>query len=138
MYIITCTGFGWLRMKIRRVIASGEADGSSCETNSNMECDPYLILYIDDEEVIRTPTREDTTHFDANVDYASKKILKTANIKIEVWDDDSGFLGSPDDLIMRTEGNVESFLNNGIREGAKIASLVNRIETISVWKDDFE
>lgn len=59
-------------------------------------------------------------------------------IKIELWDDDSGFFANPDDLILETEGNVESFMKTPIRDGAVFNSHQNLIETTSFWQDELE
>lgn len=38
---------------------------------------------------------------------------KDARITIEIWDDDSGFLGSSDDLMLRWSTSIDELLRNG-------------------------
>lgn len=86
---------------------------------------------------METAPRENTYYFNADIKYFSKKIPKTAKIKIEVWDDDSGFFGSSDDLILRAEDSVDSFLKNGMKKGAVISSSTNAVDTISFWQNEY-
>lgn len=139
LYFIAA-GFGWLTIQIVHIYAHGEADGSRCDTGGGL-CDPYIKLFLNGKNVLQTLSTEDRCCFNPNVIYTSDKISKSSRIKIELWDDDSGFLGSADDLILRTEGNIDSFLRNGVREGAVVRDLfvsyTNSIVTISFWKDEY-
>lgn len=51
-----------------------------------------------------------------------------------MWDSDSGWMESADDLMLRWETNVESLLRNGIKWGPKLR---NKIVTTSSWKDEY-
>lgn len=70
--------------------------------------------------------------------YVSDRIKNSSVIKIEVWDDDSGFLGSESDLIQREEGSIASFIEKPIRYGAQHFSLVNSLEVAMFWEDEYE
>lgn len=113
-------------------------------------------VFIDSDKVIQTPAKEDDCDFDFGVTYTSRKIRKTTTINVEVWDDDdSGFFSSPDDLIIRKIGNVDSFLNNGYIEGPTMhlceegnpnefvptlecgLKFQNAIETVLLWEDEY-
>lgn len=131
-------GYGWLTIKIKNVRAHGLADGSDCDVSFTSLCDPYLKLFINGEKVIQTDAIQNIGYFDANTMYQSIKIPKSSTIKIEVWDDDSGFFGTADDLILRTEGTIDSFMKSSIRYGAVFSTRRNSIETISFWQDEFE
>lgn len=145
-----CIGFGWLTIKLKSVRAYTKWDNSQCDpvkqVRDNFDCDPFVELFIDGESQLRTSTRDDTCCYDdLNVHFTSKKISKSATIKIEVWDDDNTFAGDlPPELILRTEGNVDSFLNKGYRgvngtakyKGA--VNLGNSIDTISFWQDEYK
>lgn len=93
-------------------------------------------MFINNEKVIETAPQENECCLDTNVTYQSIKIPKKSTIKIEVWDDDSGFFGSADDLVQSTEGNIDSFLKTPIRVGAMFSTDQNLIETIAFWQDE--
>lgn len=131
-------GYGYLTIKLKNIRAFGLVDGSSCDVSAASVCDPYVKLFINGEKVIQTQARDDICCFDANVTYQSTKISKTSTIKIELWDDDSGFFGNPDDLILESAGSVEAFVKTPIRDGAVIDSHQNLIETTSFWQDEME
>lgn len=83
--------------------------------------------------------QSDTAEYEMNYTYESNKpIPKSSKIKIEVSDYDTFFNGG-DDLIQRTEGDIDSFLTTPICEGYKSSPIVeNLIETIVIWKDETE
>lgn len=131
-------GYGWLTIQIRNIRAYGLVDGSSCDVAASSLCDPYVKLEINDEKVIETKPQENICCFDVNATYQTIKIPKTSTIKIEVWDDDSGFFGSADDLVQSAEGSIDSFIKTPIRDGAVFSTQQNLIETISFWQDELE
>lgn len=97
-----------------------------------------MKLFINNETVIETKPRENECCLDANVTYQSIKIPKKSTVKIEIWDDDSGFFGSSDDLVQSTEGSIDSFMKTPIRTGATFSTNQNLIETIVFWQDEFQ
>lgn len=127
-----------MTIQIKNIRAYGSADGSSCDISATSLCDPYVKLFINDEKVIQTDAQQNICCFNVNATYQSIKIPKASTIKIEVWDDDSGFFGTDDDLVLRTEGDVNSFMNAPIRDGAVFSTHRNSIETISIWQDEWE
>lgn len=129
-------GYGWLTIQIRNIRAYGLTDGSSCDVTASSVCDPYVKLFINNEKVIQTKPIENLCCLDANVTYQSIKIPKKSSLKIEVWDDDSGFFGSADDLVQSSEGSIDSFIKTPIRSGAVFATHQNLIETIVFWQDE--
>lgn len=93
-------------------------------------CSTYIKILVDDEDVFQTG--ED--NHDENTIYVSKRISKTTPIKIEIFNDDSGF---EDSLIQRIEGDAESFLNEPIQKGAEVGWRQNFIVTSSIWEDEY-
>lgn len=134
--LFSLAGYGWLTIEIKNVHAYGLADGSGCDVSSS--CDPYVKFFIDGEKVMQTDAKQNTCCYDANAMYQSIKIPKKSAIKIEVWDDDSGFFGTADDLIMQTQGTIESFMKTSIRVGSVFDARRNSIETISFWQDEYK
>lgn len=116
------------------VYAYCRANGISCESNNKYGCDSYISLFINDENVLKSPKEMNKISYDANITFTTGRILKTSTIRIEVKDASSG------DLILETEGDVESFLKKPVREsetGCKHTYNVNSIETVSFWRDDY-
>lgn len=117
---------------IKHIRAFSSADGSDCDVSG--QCDPYVKLFINNEKVNQTKVWENTCCFNANAWYQSIKIPKKSTLKIEIWDDDSGFFGTADDLILQTQGSIDSFLKTSIHLSAR----KNVMETITFWQDEFE
>lgn len=131
-------GRGFLTLKIKKVYAYFLPDGTRCDDDITVKCDPYIKLFIDDKLILQTERKDETSVYDVNVIYESKQpIPKTTTIKIEVWDYDS-FLNGADDLVQDTEGNIESFLIEPVREGIRsnTTGFVNLIESFVIWKDE--
>lgn len=61
---------------------------------------------------------------------------KAAHITIEMWDEDSGWMGSPDALMLRWETTIDQLVNNGIKYGER-GYWKNKIVTASSWKDEY-
>lgn len=121
-----------------RAYTYGEENGKPCKLNPSLGCDPYVILYINDKEVLRTSKETDKFVTNANKTFASVKIPKESIIKIEIWDAKSGFFESQDALILKSEGDVASFLNEPIRKGVHVWGDLNKIETLSFWVDEYK
>lgn len=131
-----CIGFGWLTIKLKELRAVTKWDGYKCDFAVYNPCDPFVQLFIDGEMLFDTPVRLDNCCYNVDMTYTSNKISKRSWIKIEVRDAD---YGSPD-LVLRTEGDVDSFLRRGHRSVElkynKLKS--NFIQTISFWQDEYE
>lgn len=98
-----------------------DANGHSCDDWD--DCDAYIKLYIDGREVYRrytvwfilcisvkqflyTPSAHSDTKYNNHMPYfgetyKSPKMLKKARVRIEMYDEDSGWMQSSDDLILR-------------------------------------
>lgn len=122
-------------MQVRTYI---EANKKPCKYNTET-CNSFVKLFINEDKVIQTLTKVDRKNYDPQITYTTGKIPKNnATIKIEVWDASSEFF-EKDALIQRTEGNIDSFLNEPIRLGVKADEyLQNTIETMSFWRDEYE
>lgn len=95
------------------------------------------MLFVNDEEVLRTETVKSKESYDVDKTFTTARIPETAPIKIEIWNsktDDA----NKDKLILRTKGNIESFLKQPLRVGTKFEKKFNRIETLSFWQDEYE
>lgn len=130
-------GFGWLTINLLRAYTYGELSGRSCKLNPSVGCDPYLVLYINNEQVMKTAKKTQTFFYDVNSIFTSAKIPKTSIVKLEIWDASSRFWGR-DALILSTVGNIDSFLNEPLRKGVYISGDVNSIETMSFWLNDYK
>lgn len=60
-----------------------------------------------------------------------------SKIRIEVWDDDSGFISSPDDLILQAEGDIDSFKDEPVRRGSTFSGNTSSIELSISWQDEY-
>lgn len=132
------SGYGWFSIHLLNAYTYGEESGKTCKFNPSYGCSPYFILYINGDVVIKTPNEVDKfiTHVDES--FISAKIKKTSIIKVEIWDASSAFWET-DKLILRSEGDVDSFLNKPHRTGVYAhMGGVNAIETMSFWEDDYK
>ena len=112
----------------------GEADGKPCKLIKN-GCDSYIKLFINDKEIWKSSTIKDQTIYDANITITSSKIPKHSMVKIEVWNANSRVFGS-DALIQSTDGEIDSFLDQPLRNGKRFENGINSIETILFWQDE--
>lgn len=99
-------------------------------------CDAYIKLLVDGTEVYRTDCRVNSHMPYFGETYRSPRIHKSARITIELWDEDSGWMGSPDALMLRWETKIEALLQNGIKWGES-GYWKNKIVTASSWKDEY-
>lgn len=113
---------------------------SSCTVIPFRECDPYIKIYLCDaqnvqcKEVLKTAPKTNRYKYNPRVTFTTEKISKDSTIQIEVWDDSPLF---GDALIQITNGNVESFLNEPLRNGVQCEkNLKNSLETMSFWSDE--
>lgn len=126
-----------MTIKIKKVSALMEENGSPCD--ADLTCEPYIKLFINGKHV-HTSAVGNSGVFFANINYESEKIAKTSTISIEVWDQDGG-LNFRDDLLQRTQGNIDSFLSKPIREGYRSSAnngQQNYIETATFWLDEYK
>lgn len=114
----------------------GEENGKTCKWNPSLGCDPFVILYVNDKEVLRTSKETDQFVTNVNKTFTSMKIPKTSKIRIEIWDARSGYF-EKDMLVLKNEGDVDSFLSEPIRRGVYVLGDLNRIETMSFWIDEY-
>lgn len=121
--------------------AYGDDDGNACDSFGGL-CDPFVKFFVNDQLIYKSSSRQDTISYDVNYHYTSELIPKTSTIRIDIWDDDSGFLGSEADLVLRTVGDVTSFVENPFRGGTtctkRSPSGQNSINTIVFWEDEYE
>lgn len=62
--------------------------------------------------------------------YTQPKIQKDTRVKLEVWDKDN-FLNGGDDLMLKNEGTVDSFLDH-----TRTVYKSSYVEWTSTWKDE--
>lgn len=87
---------------------------------------------------MKTPKETDKFVTNVNRTFTSVKIPKNSSIRLEIWDAKSGFFEKKDELILRSEGDIDSFLNEPIRKGVYVLGDLNRIETMSFWIDEYK
>ncbi|XP_037048076.1 uncharacterized protein LOC119082620 [Bradysia coprophila] len=127
----TVTGNGWLTLTIIRVSAHQLIDGSSCDTFDF--CDPYVKVSIEGHHVFTTSKKSNAPEATFFETFKTSRVQKTAKITLEMWDDDSGFLGSPDDLMLRADTTIGELLTqDALRHGE------NTIFISTQWKDEYE
>lgn len=93
------TGYGWWEIMFLDSAAIEDANGHSCDDWD--DCDAYIKVYIDGREVYRSDTKYNNHMPYFGETYKSPKMLKKARIRIELYDEDSGWMQSSDDLILR-------------------------------------
>lgn len=121
---------------MQNVYTFGKANGKSCQFLDTFGCNSYIRLFINEEEVMKTEMEKGKTSYNVDKTFTSTRIPKTSTIKIEIWRSKS-LAHHHEKIILRTEGNVESFLKQPIRSGAHFEHGDNRIETMSFWQDDY-
>lgn len=114
----------------------GRINGKPCKFDHSDGCDAFLKLFVNDELVLVTPKLREVFTFDAKITFTTGKIRKNSKIKIEVWHMKRAFWDT-NGLIQSTEGDIESYLNEPIRQGHHVYKDDNHIETISFWRDEF-
>lgn len=57
---------------------------------------------------------------------------------MNIFLNESGFLGSESDLIQREKGSIASFIEKPIRYGAKNFNAVNSLEVAVFWSDEYK
>lgn len=123
-------------MNLQFVYTYCRADGIFCKYNALNGCDSYINIFINDEDVVKSPKEINKISYDAKITYTTVKIPKIATVvRIEVRDANSGR------LLLSTAGNVNSFLNKPLREGdspCKSVRNTNSIEIISFWIDEYQ
>lgn len=125
-------GFGWFTINIQFAYTYHRADGEFCKLIKK-GCDSYISVFINDENVLKTPKQKNKTSYDADITFTSAKISKQSKVRIEVRD------ASSDALILVADGNIESFLNKHIHEGQRYdQKQFNSIETVSFWRNEYE
>lgn len=123
----------------------GDVEGKQCDygiIQRKENCDVYIKIFIDDELDYETPKHVDQQRGTFTFNYRTPRINKKTPIRFEMWDDDSGFLGTKDDLLLSKTLTVEELIKQ-----KSIVTLTapttynkeNRIEIVgSVWKDEHQ
>lgn len=83
--------------------------GKTCEMNGGINCDTYIIIKIDDEQVFKSKTIDNNSHPTFEQTFVSDFINMDAIIAIEMWDSDL----IADDLMSVWKGNAEFFATHG-------------------------
>lgn len=109
----------------------------NCKLLFKSGCSPYIKLFVNGEKVLQSTPRKKVFFFDADIMYTTPRIRKNSTIAVEIWDAGT-WSAETDALIQRTEGNIESFLSQPLREGVESNGRRNSIEAVSFWQDKFE
>lgn len=119
-------------------------NGGNCDwglTSLNAECDVYIKILINNQLDFQTTKDANKAHGTFTLNYKTPKISKKSLIRIEMWDDDSGFLGTDDDLILNKTLTIAELTKQHkieIKAGAK-GSKDNSIEIDgSAWLDEYQ
>lgn len=134
---ILISDFGWLTVSVMFVSTHCEADSKTCQLMRLLKCNSYIKLFVNNKPMLKSSTKLFRQSYDPLITLTTEKIAKNSTIRIEVWDSSYGFWDS-DALIQSTEGNIQSFLNEPLREGADCGnSNRNSIETMLLWQDEY-
>lgn len=89
---------------------------------------------------MKTNMEKSKVWYDVDKTFTTTRILKNSTISIEIWSTKSDKIefAKGDDLILRTEGDVDSFLKHPLRIGTHFDDGDNQIETMSFWQDEYE
>lgn len=123
----------------------GTLNGGQCDYSFiqiKERCDVYIKIFVNDKLDYETKKHENQARGSFTFDYKSPKInKKSARIRIEMYDDDSGFLGSGDDLLMNKTLTIDELTKQKrprILAGTKNSN-DNSIEIErSAWKDEYQ
>lgn len=129
-------GSGWWTINVLDGGGKYDYDGSRCDhygTAESLRCDWYIRILIEQKKVFQSDTLWGELRPQFFKTFRSDKILKSARIEFQLWDDDSGSLGSEDELILTESGNVEYFLNK-----KAFRHRTTFVNAISFWEDEYE
>lgn len=115
----------------------GQKNGKPCKLDYSDGCDPYIELYVNDELVLKTEKQVNKFSFDPKVTFTTAKIPKNSTVRIEIWHAKSAFWDR-DSLILTTDGDIDSFLKQPLREVDHQLKNDNFVETVSFWRDEYE
>lgn len=88
--------------------------------------------------MVTSTKRKNRDSYNPYVTFTTEAIEKDSIIRIETWDASAGFWES-ERLIQKTNGTVESFLNEPLRLGVKCPeNKQNSLETMSFWRDELK
>lgn len=100
-------------------------------------CNPYVKVFVNDELVKQSPTRNDKTLHDVDISFETAKIPKNSTIRFEIWDGSCG-IWSGEKFIFSANGTVESFLNHPLRKNGKDSDKIDAVEIMSFWRDEYK
>lgn len=86
-------------------------------------CDVYVRIYINNELDLQTRKDENKHYGTYILNCKTPKISKKSLIQIEMWDDDSGFFGSNEDLLLNKTFTIDELTKQRrikIKAGTKI------------------
>lgn len=130
-------GFGWWTVIIGTVVAKSQRlSDSDCDPLipfliPSKACDPYVIVYVDENEMCRTSIKEESSEITFFHKCRSKKMRKTATIKLELWDSDR----NGDDLLLSWTTNIETLSNTSNHVKAESKNVLTICQ--SIWQDEF-
>ncbi|KAJ6625684.1 hypothetical protein Bhyg_16312 [Pseudolycoriella hygida] len=141
------TGDGWWTVFVGCATAKNQRNSDSRCDFGNELCEPYVKIYVDGSETFRTSTlsgfngqeNEKTNNMGMERDMAcfgevftSKKLSKSASIKLELYDEDDGFFGGGDDILLMKEATLQN-----LRTNIEMVEGVNSVNIISIWKNEY-
>lgn len=138
------TGSGWWSFKKIEYRAIGDIEGNQCDNalvQLKEKCDVYIRIYINDKMDYETPKHENQDSGSFTFNYRTPKVSKKTPIRFEMWDDDSGFLGSNDDLLLSKTLTFEELIKQRPLVSFTTPSRHNNVNRIdisgAVWKDEY-
>lgn len=130
-------GFGWVTILVGVVSAYGTIDGGWCDASKDKPCKTYVRIYINDKFMDQTKPVDGKFVYDADHQFVSSKIEKSAKIKIEVM-----YFGSKgEEFVLQSEGTIDNFMKHPYRHGDKLDNGImrqhNSVNTYVLWEDEF-
>lgn len=101
--------YGYLNITFENATADTVEDGTVCDYYS--ECDPHIVLLINEDPVFMSDIIWDVKHFTFNTTFISKIIHRHSELTIEMWDSD---VFTAHDLILRWKITVDDLISTHI------------------------
>lgn len=135
-------GYGWWTFTRLTYWAYGDLNGEKCDkgiSQQNENCDVYIKIFINNKLNYQTEKHENQHHGTYTFNYRSPKTSKKSLIRFEMWDDDTGFLGTDDDLLLNKTFTIDELTKQNridIKAGTKKSIDISiRLEG-SAWKNE--
>lgn len=126
----TKSGFGWLKLLVVDAYGRFLPDGSPCDWGELSNCDSYVRMHIDGEEVYNTDVIDNESKVVFYNMYTSKRLDKSLPVRLNLRDEDH----SQDDSLVRVDGCLYEI--NGIQR-FQFKEHKHYFTTIAYWRNEY-